>query len=138
MKDIGRYLVKGERAAELVALRTKRLSVKSFMDAWTMNIERLQQCCVHVGSTDGEADPVRIPFCARQLFGNLRRRTSAGQVAARQLVRAGRPGGADHERRDRRPLDPIKAWLAAATATDPCPEVRPAGLHVLQDGDGRA
>jgi uncharacterized radical SAM superfamily Fe-S cluster-containing enzyme len=86
MKDIGRYLVKGERAAELVALRTKRLSVKSFMDAWTMNIERLQQCCVHVGSTDGEEDPVRIPFCARQLFGNLRRRTSAGQVAARQLV----------------------------------------------------
>ncbi|MEP7041221.1 MAG: hypothetical protein ABI864_06560, partial [Chloroflexota bacterium] len=86
MKDIGRYLVKGERAAELVALRTKRLSVKSFMDAWTMNIERLQQCCVHVGSTDGEEVPVRIPFCARQLFGNLRRRTSAGQVAARQLV----------------------------------------------------
>lgn len=77
---------KGERAAELVAKRTKRLSVKSFMDAWTMNIERLQQCCVHVGSTDGETDPVRIPFCARQLFGNLRRRTSVGQVAARQLV----------------------------------------------------
>jgi uncharacterized radical SAM superfamily Fe-S cluster-containing enzyme len=56
------------------------------MDAWTMNIERLQQCCVHVGSTDGETDPVRIPFCARQLFGNLRRRTSVGQVPARQLV----------------------------------------------------
>ncbi|MEO8252535.1 MAG: radical SAM protein, partial [Chloroflexota bacterium] len=86
IKDVGRYLVKGERAAELVALRTKRLSVKSFMDAWTMNIERLQQCCVHVGSTDGEEEPVRIPFCARQLFGGLRRRTSAGQVAARQLV----------------------------------------------------
>jgi uncharacterized radical SAM superfamily Fe-S cluster-containing enzyme len=56
------------------------------MDAWTMNIERLQQCCVHVGSTDGEENPVRIPFCARQLFGNLRRRTAAGQVPARQLV----------------------------------------------------
>ena len=59
----------GALAAELVALRTKRLSVKSFMDAWTMNIERLQQCCVHVGSVDPESDPVRIPFCARQLFG---------------------------------------------------------------------
>jgi hypothetical protein len=35
---------------------------------------------------DGESDPVRIPFCARQLFGGLRRRTSSGQVAARQLV----------------------------------------------------
>lgn len=86
VKDMGRYLLKGERAAELVALRTKRLSVKSFMDAWTMNIERLQQCCVHVGSVDGESDPVRIPFCARQLFGGLRRRTSVGQVAARELV----------------------------------------------------
>ncbi len=86
IKDVGRYLMKGERAAELVALRTKRLSVKSFMDAWTMNIERLQQCCVHVGSVDGDSDPVRIPFCARQLFGSLRQRTSLGQVGARELV----------------------------------------------------
>src|SRR4029077_10036655 len=86
IKDVGRYLGKGARAAELVALRTKRLSVKSFMDAGTRTIERLQQCAVHVGSPDGEEDPVRIPFCARQLFGNLRRRTSAGQVPARQLV----------------------------------------------------
>jgi 7,8-dihydro-6-hydroxymethylpterin dimethyltransferase len=86
IRDVGAMVFKGERAAELVAKRTKRLSVKSFMDAWTMNIERLQQCCVHVGSTDGETDPVRIPFCARQLFGNLRRRTSVGQVPARQLV----------------------------------------------------
>ena len=50
------------------------------MDAWTLNVERLQQCCVHVGSTDGEANPVRVPFCARQLFGGLRRKTSAGMV----------------------------------------------------------
>jgi hypothetical protein len=56
------------------------------MDAWTMNIERLQQCCVHVGSVDGESDPVRIPFCARQLFGGLRRHTSGGMVSARELV----------------------------------------------------
>jgi uncharacterized radical SAM superfamily Fe-S cluster-containing enzyme len=86
IRDLGSMVFKGERAAELVARRTKRLSVKSFMDAWTLNIERLQQCCVHVGSSDGETDPVRIPFCARQLFGSLRRRTSSGQVPARQLV----------------------------------------------------
>jgi uncharacterized radical SAM superfamily Fe-S cluster-containing enzyme len=86
IRDVGSMVFKGERAAEIVAKRTKRLSVKSFMDAWTLNIERLQQCCVHVGSTDGETDPVRIPFCARQLFGSLRRRTSVGQVPARQLV----------------------------------------------------
>ena len=28
VKDLGRYLLKGERAAELVALRTKRLSMR--------------------------------------------------------------------------------------------------------------
>ena len=61
-----------EAAVEEIALRVKRFSVKSFMDAWTLNVERLQQCCVHVGSTDGEANPVRVPFCARQLFGGLR------------------------------------------------------------------
>jgi uncharacterized radical SAM superfamily Fe-S cluster-containing enzyme len=54
------------------------------MDAWTMNVERLQQCCVHVAST-GEDEPVRIPFCARQAFAALRRRTSEGMVAARDL-----------------------------------------------------
>jgi hypothetical protein len=51
-----------------------------------MNVERLQQCCVHVGSSDGEANPVRIPFCARQAFGALRRTTSAGMVPARELI----------------------------------------------------
>jgi uncharacterized radical SAM superfamily Fe-S cluster-containing enzyme len=86
IKDLSSYVFQGKRVEELIQLRTKRLSVKSFMDAWTLNIERLQQCCVHVGSTDGDSDPVRIPFCARQLFGSLRRRTSAGQVGARQLV----------------------------------------------------
>lgn len=86
LRSVGDMVTKRQSAAEQVALRTKRLTVKSFMDAWTMNIERLQQCCVHVGSTDGEEDPVRIPFCARQLFGNLRRRTSSGQVPARELV----------------------------------------------------
>jgi uncharacterized radical SAM superfamily Fe-S cluster-containing enzyme len=86
IKDLGSMVFKGERAAELVAKRTKRLSVKSFMDAWTLNAERLQQCCVHVGSTDADANPVRVPFCARQLFGDLRRATSAGQVPAAQLI----------------------------------------------------
>jgi hypothetical protein len=46
----------------------------------------LQQCCVHVGSTDGESNPVRVPFCARQLFSELRHQTSAGQISINQLV----------------------------------------------------
>ena len=86
VKNLGMWLFDRDRAVEELALRVKRISVKTFMDAWTLNIERLQQCCVHVGSTNGEENPVRIPFCARQLFGGLRRHTSAGMVSARELV----------------------------------------------------
>ena len=86
VKNLGMWLFDRDRAVEELALRVKRFSVKTFMDAWTLNIERLQQCCVHVGSTNGEENPVRIPFCARQLFGGLRRHTSAGMVPARELV----------------------------------------------------
>jgi len=86
VKTLGGWLTGRSSPAEEVAKRVKRVSVKSFMDAWTLNVERLQQCCVHVGSVDGEENPVRIPFCARQLFGGLRRRTSQGMVSARELV----------------------------------------------------
>ena len=86
VKSLGRWLFDREAAIEEIALRVKRFSVKAFMDAWTLNVERLQQCCVHVGSTDGDANPIRVPFCARQLFGGLRRTTSAGMVPARELV----------------------------------------------------
>ena len=97
VKTIGRWLNdRGAIPVEHIAKRVKRLSIKTFMDPWTLNIERLQQCCVHVGSSDG-GDPVRIPFCARQIFGQLRRRTSAGMIPARELaILSGRPGGARH------------------------------------------
>jgi hypothetical protein len=86
VKTIGRWLTdRGAIPVEHIAKRVKRLSVKTFMDPWTLNIERLQQCCVHVGSSDG-GDPVRVPFCARQIFSALRRRTSAGMVPARELA----------------------------------------------------
>ena len=85
IKNLGRWLMdRSVVPVEALARRVKRVSVKTFMDAWTMNVERLQQCCVHVGSTD-DGDPVRIPFCARQTFGALRKRTSAGMVGAREL-----------------------------------------------------
>ena len=38
------------RIRELLAHRVKRIVVKPFMDLHTMLEERLQQCCVHVGS----------------------------------------------------------------------------------------
>jgi hypothetical protein len=86
VKTLGRWLTnRSDVPVEWLARRVKRLSVKTFMDPWTLNIERLQQCCVHVGSADGE-DPVRVPFCARQIFGGLRKRTSAGMVSARDLA----------------------------------------------------
>lgn len=86
VKTLGKWVFDKQGAIEDIAKRVKRISVKTFMDAWTMNVERLQQCCVHVGTTSGETNPVRIPFCARQAFGALRRQTSAGMVPARELI----------------------------------------------------
>ena len=86
VKTVTKSLLKRESPVETVVKRMKRLTIKSFMDAWTLNAERLQQCCVHVGSTDGDSNPVRVPFCARQLFGQLRRQTSAGQVPVNQVI----------------------------------------------------
>lgn len=92
IKSLGRWLThRGSAPLDEIALRVKRVSIKTFMDPWTMNVERLQQCCVHVGSSDGELNPVRIPFCARQVFGELRRRTSAGMVPAARLVALDEP-----------------------------------------------
>jgi uncharacterized radical SAM superfamily Fe-S cluster-containing enzyme len=86
VKQVAGVVLRHESAEEMVLKRVKRLTIKAFMDAWTLNAERLQQCCVHVGSTDGESNPVRIPFCARQLFGELRQKTGAGQVPNTQLI----------------------------------------------------
>ncbi|MBA3779130.1 MAG: radical SAM protein [Chloroflexi bacterium] len=97
VRTLGRALLGRGEAVEQVALRVKRFSVKTFMDAWTLDVERLQQCCVNVGSIDPDKETVRVPFCARQLFGDLRRRTSDGMVAGRELVQlnaSGPPGPA--------------------------------------------
>jgi hypothetical protein len=85
VRTLGRLVVGHERVVEAAARRVKRLSVKSFMDPWTLNVERLKQCCIHVGATDPAAPPIRIPFCARQCFGPLRARTVAGMVGRAEL-----------------------------------------------------
>lgn len=36
------------------------VSAMAFMDIWTLDLERLQGCCIHVAAPDGR----RIPFCA--------------------------------------------------------------------------
>jgi uncharacterized radical SAM superfamily Fe-S cluster-containing enzyme len=86
VKSVGNMILRHEHPIETVTKRMKRFTIKSFMDAWTLNVERLQQCCVHVGSTAGDSNPVRVPFCARQLFSELRQVTSAGQVASSELI----------------------------------------------------
>ena len=140
VKTLGRWLVQRDAVpVEAIAKRVKRISIKTFMDTWTMNVERLQQCCVHVAST-GEDEPVRIPFCARQAFAALRRRTSEGMVAARDLpvMRATAPTGrCGHERRVRRPRRRGRAVVVPAPHAQPPREVRAHGVHVLPDGHGR-
>ena len=55
---------------KLVSERIKRLNVKPFMDMNTMIEERLMQCCVHVGTQDGDEHQC-VPFCAAQAWRPL-------------------------------------------------------------------
>ncbi len=80
------WVLGGRRhAIEEAAQRVKRIQVKSFMDPWTMNLERLRGCCVHTVSTDPGRPVVRIPLCARETFRGLRGRTGGGMVPAAEI-----------------------------------------------------
>ncbi len=63
---------------EFVGARVKRVTIKHFMDADTLIAERLEQCCVHVGSAGN--DPVRMPFCAARLFPKVRAKALEGST----------------------------------------------------------
>jgi hypothetical protein len=43
--------------------QTFTVSAMAFQDAWTIDLERLQGCCIHVSTPDGRL----IPFCAYNL-----------------------------------------------------------------------
>jgi uncharacterized radical SAM superfamily Fe-S cluster-containing enzyme len=45
--------------------RSLCISGMAFQDAWNIDLERLQRCCVHVVTTEGK----RIPFCAYYMTG---------------------------------------------------------------------
>jgi hypothetical protein len=84
-RTLARSVLGRSDGLEEAALRVKRISVKGFMDAWTLNVERLRQCCVHTatiepGGGDGPV-PVRIPFCARNTMPGLYTRANAGLMA---------------------------------------------------------
>ncbi len=42
---------------------TFSISAMFFQDAWTLDLERLRGCCIHVAAPDGRL----IPFCAYNL-----------------------------------------------------------------------
>jgi uncharacterized radical SAM superfamily Fe-S cluster-containing enzyme len=67
-----------DAALDFVGKRVKRVTIKHFMDANTLIAERLEQCCVHVGSAGN--DPVRMPFCAARLFPRVRAKALEGAV----------------------------------------------------------
>ncbi|MFE7717709.1 radical SAM protein [Nocardia rhizosphaerihabitans] len=73
------------RLRTLLGERVVRITVKPFMDSSTMIEERLNQCCVHVG-TKADADQC-APFCAVQAWPALsRQRLSAAAPAGRALL----------------------------------------------------
>jgi uncharacterized radical SAM superfamily Fe-S cluster-containing enzyme len=77
----GQALVGDRRGfRKLVSERIKRITVKPFMDINTMIEERLVQCCVHVGTQDGDAHQC-VPFCAAQAWSPLSRMKPSELVA---------------------------------------------------------
>jgi uncharacterized radical SAM superfamily Fe-S cluster-containing enzyme len=80
IRMVGRSVLDRRDAVEQAALRVKRISVKGFMDAWTLNVERLRQCCVHVATIPADGPSVRIPFCARNTLPALYERANEGLV----------------------------------------------------------
>lgn len=54
--DLGRFLARART-------HTLTISAMAFQDVWSINLERLQGCCIHVAQPDGRL----IPFCAYNL-----------------------------------------------------------------------
>ncbi|NLY42354.1 MAG: radical SAM protein, partial [Desulfovibrionales bacterium] len=52
------------------------ISAMAFQDAWSLNLERLQGCCIHVAQPDGRL----IPFCAYNLTSRHGQTLYRGQV----------------------------------------------------------
>jgi len=73
-----------ESSHDFVGTRVKRVTIKHFMDADTLIAERLEQCCVHVGSAGN--DPVRMPFCAARLFPKVRAKALEGATTRAEVA----------------------------------------------------
>ncbi|MBZ0304532.1 MAG: radical SAM protein, partial [Anaerolineae bacterium] len=53
------------------------ISGMAFQDAWTLDLERLRECCIHTVSPDGRI----IPFCAYNLTSQSGRAIYRDQCA---------------------------------------------------------
>lgn len=62
-KEDGVSLGEWEAFAERVRTHSICISAMAFQDAWTLDLERLRDCCIHVMHHDGRL----IPFCAYNL-----------------------------------------------------------------------
>jgi len=67
--DLDRFLARART-------HTFTISGMAFQDAWTLNLERLQGCCIHVAQPDGRL----IPFCAFNLTARDGRSLYRGHV----------------------------------------------------------
>ena len=110
---VGHSILGRRQHVEDVVKRVKRISVKGFMDHWTLNVERLRQCCTHVPSLDPDAPVVRIPFCARNTLPGLRAHVERGLLPVidfELVMPATCPG---------RVADPSRAVVRAGPGADP-------------------
>jgi hypothetical protein len=66
------------KAYQEVASRGLAISCMPFQDAWTIDLNRLRNCCLHVATPDGNI----TPFCAYYLTsaGGKRIRHTPGQA----------------------------------------------------------
>ena len=67
--DLDRFLARART-------HTFTISAMAFQDAWSLNLERLQGCCIHVAQPDGRL----VPFCAFNLTSRDGRSLHRGRM----------------------------------------------------------
>lgn len=123
---------------------TFTVSAMAFQDAWSLNLERLRGCCIHVAQPDGRL----IPFCSFNLTGRdgrslhrpsrqapREKRTPVDDLVAARL---GIDGALTRERLELAQMDALRHAVRHAQANSPLYRRRLAGLdpdslHVLGD-----
>jgi hypothetical protein len=110
---------------------TFSISAMAFQDAWSLNLERLRGCCIHVAQPDGRL----IPFCSFNLTAR------DGRSLHRPMVRSTTPVdgmvakrlGIDiplyREELERAQLDSLRRTIRHAQANSPLYRERLAGLN---------